>query len=272
MKFSIGQVSKLTGFSVSGIRYYEQAGVISPMRGTNGKYRDFSMHELQLLLTCKHYRDCGFTLAESVELLNKSGVHQVKEQLAIQASKLKQVITRNQLLYELVTQKEKDIDCLFNKKPCVEIASLPAFYRFKLWQPGASENSCMPDDEVHHWLRLAPFTNSSLMLSAEDFCNGKGELPTDWGLAIDERFVSGLALQTAPHGVYFPSCECVHTVVAVSEDLCISSSQLESARKYMTQNQLTISGPVITRLFYLSNFNDRFQRFDELWIPVEHII
>lgn len=270
MRFSIGQISKLTGISVSGIRYYEQAGVISPVRGKNGKYRDFSMHELQLLLTCKQYRDCGFSLPESVDMINRSGVHDVRDHLATLAARLKQTITHNQLLYDLIDQKSRELECLFIDEPCCELFEHPAIYRFKLWQPGAREENCLPDAQVFYWMRLAPFTQSCLLLSSESFNSGTGELETDWGMAIGERHVAGLNLQTAPYGVFIPSGECVKTVVPVTDDLCIPSDRLQPARSFLSQHQLKISGPVISQLFYLTNSQNRFQRYDELWIPVEN--
>lgn len=272
MRFTIGQISKLTGISASGIRYYEEAGVISPVRGKNGKYRDFSMHELQLLLTCKQYRDCGFSLPESVELLNKSGVQDVRDQLATLAAKLKQTITHNQLLYELIDQKSNELDCLFHEEPCCELIEHPALYRFKLWQPGAPEEICLPDDQVVYWMKLAPFTNSCLLLSADNFLNCTGDLETDWGMAIDEHYATGLNLQTAPYGVYLPAGECVKTVVPVTDDLCIPSAKLQPARNFILKLGLEVCSPVISRLFYLTNTKNRFQRYDELWIPVEQAI
>ena len=69
MKFKIGEISKLSGFSPSGIRFFEEAGVISPARGSNEKYREYSLSDLQRLLICRKYRECGFSLQESVEML-----------------------------------------------------------------------------------------------------------------------------------------------------------------------------------------------------------
>ncbi len=56
IKFKIGEISRLSGFSPSGIRFLEEAGVVSPTRGKNEKYREYSLTDLQRILICRKYR------------------------------------------------------------------------------------------------------------------------------------------------------------------------------------------------------------------------
>jgi DNA-binding transcriptional MerR regulator len=268
MKFSISQISRLTGLSPSGIRFYERTGVISPLRGQNGKYRDYSMQELQLLLNCKQYRDCGFSMNESLELLNNSAVKDVKEQLTVQCEKLEQLVTEKQLLLELLKRKTREIDCLYHEQPCIELVNLPAVYRFKLWQPGAQEGSFTPYDEVLSWLELAPLTVSSLLIPQESFLHGSGDLQADWGLAIEASYVERLKRPTGAFGVYHPQAECVHTFVKINVDMSIPAAELKPARKFLRDHNLQICGPIITSLFYLTNFKEVLTRIDQLRIPV----
>jgi len=268
MRYTISQISRLTPLSPSGIRFYERAGVISPTRSKNGKYRDFSMQELQLLLNCKQYRDCGFSMKESLELLNNSAVQDVKEQLTLQCKKLEQMVTEKQLLLELLKRKTREIDCLFDEQPCVELTTLPAVYRFKLWQPGAQEGSFTPYDEVLRWLELGPLTVSSLLIPQESFLHGSGDLQADWGLAIEASYVERLKRPTEAFSEYHPQAECVQTFVKINVDMSIPAAELEPARKFLAENYLQVNGPVFTRLFNLTNYNEKLTRIDELRIPV----
>lgn len=45
----ISEVSKLTGLSVSNIRFYEKKGLLSPVREEDSKYRDYSQEDVQQL-------------------------------------------------------------------------------------------------------------------------------------------------------------------------------------------------------------------------------
>jgi len=268
MKFSISQISRLTGLSPSGIRFYERTGVISPLRSPHGKYRDFSMQELQLLLNCKQYRDCGFSMKESLELLNNSTVQDVKEQLTLQCEKLEQMVTEKQLLLELLKRKTREIDCLYQEQPCIELSTLPAVFRFKLWQPGAQEGSFTPYDEVLRWLELAPLTVSSLLIPQESFLHGTGNLQADWGLSIEASYLERLKRSTGAFSVHHPQAMCVHTFVKVNVDMSIPAAELEPARKFIEEHHLQVNGPIITGLFYLTNYAEKLTRIDQLRIPV----
>jgi MerR family glutamine synthetase transcriptional repressor len=60
--FPIGIVMKLTELSARQIRYYEQHGLISPMR-TQGNKRMFSFNDVDRLLEIKSLLDKGMNLA-----------------------------------------------------------------------------------------------------------------------------------------------------------------------------------------------------------------
>lgn len=68
MKKLIGDVSRITGLSVNGIRYYEEQGVVKPER--KGKYRYYSSDDLTAINRAVNYRAMGFTLPESAEMAN----------------------------------------------------------------------------------------------------------------------------------------------------------------------------------------------------------
>ena len=66
----IGVVSKLSGFSPSGIRYFEERGIVSPSHGRDGTYRSFDLPDVARLLECRNYRECGCDTAEIAALLS----------------------------------------------------------------------------------------------------------------------------------------------------------------------------------------------------------
>lgn len=70
MDLKIGVVSKLSGFSPSGIRYFEERGIVSPSHGRDGTYRSFDLPDVARLLECRNYRECGCDTAEIAALLS----------------------------------------------------------------------------------------------------------------------------------------------------------------------------------------------------------
>jgi Cu(I)-responsive transcriptional regulator len=65
---NIGEVAERTGLPAKTIRYYEEIGLIQPLRGANGyrAFRDSDAHKLNFL---GRARGLGFTIEDCRELL-----------------------------------------------------------------------------------------------------------------------------------------------------------------------------------------------------------
>ncbi|MDR3189870.1 MAG: MerR family transcriptional regulator [Lactobacillaceae bacterium] len=63
----ISVVRELTGLSDRQIRYYDQQGLIAPVRGA-GKQRRYSLNDVDRLLEIADYLDAGYTVAEIREV------------------------------------------------------------------------------------------------------------------------------------------------------------------------------------------------------------
>ena len=62
-RISIGQVAQRTGLSISAIRFYEQAGLVSPVRN-NGGQRRFLRSDIRRLSFVMIAQQMGFSLEE----------------------------------------------------------------------------------------------------------------------------------------------------------------------------------------------------------------
>lgn len=66
---NIGEASEHSGLPVKTIRYYEDIGLVRPLRSENG-YRDFVDTDLQRLKFLQRARSLGFSIDECRELLS----------------------------------------------------------------------------------------------------------------------------------------------------------------------------------------------------------
>lgn len=66
---NIGTASEQSRLPVKTIRYYEDIGLVRPLRSENG-YRDFSQTDLQRLKFLQRARSLGFSIEECRELLS----------------------------------------------------------------------------------------------------------------------------------------------------------------------------------------------------------
>ena len=69
MKMNIGTVSIQSGLSAKTIRYYEDIGLVTPIRSANG-YRTYTTAEVQRLQFLQRARALGFSIDECRQLLS----------------------------------------------------------------------------------------------------------------------------------------------------------------------------------------------------------
>lgn len=61
--YTIGELAKLYGLGVDSIRYYEEKGLLSPIRGTNG-YRYYNLESIWRMSTISDLRGLGFSVEQ----------------------------------------------------------------------------------------------------------------------------------------------------------------------------------------------------------------
>lgn len=66
---NIGSAAIASGLSAKTIRYYEEIGLVTPVRSTNG-YRNYSSGEIQRLQFLQRARALGFSIDECRQLLS----------------------------------------------------------------------------------------------------------------------------------------------------------------------------------------------------------
>ena len=69
MKYTIGQLGKLTNTKVPTIRYYEEIGLVAPLGRSKGGQRRYDEPAVRRLAFVRHAREMGFSLESIRELL-----------------------------------------------------------------------------------------------------------------------------------------------------------------------------------------------------------
>lgn len=65
----IGEVAERVALSLRTVRYYEEMGLITPERRTDGGFRLYTEENIDRLLTIKQMKPLGFSVQEMRELL-----------------------------------------------------------------------------------------------------------------------------------------------------------------------------------------------------------
>jgi DNA-binding transcriptional MerR regulator len=73
MEYSSNKVAKMSGASARTLRYYDEIGLLKPVRGASSGYRRYGHDELDILQQILFYRELGFPLDEIKTLLSNPG-------------------------------------------------------------------------------------------------------------------------------------------------------------------------------------------------------
>lgn len=267
MEFKIGEVSKMTGLSSSGIRFYEKEGILSPSNGRKGTYRSYDLSDVSTLLDCRNYRQCGFSLDETTSLLKQTEPENSARIIEEFESELLNEIIRKQKIHQFLQERKRMILSL-SKGREVTIENRPEFVRFSLWQPDINDKKdfFLPSEELG--IRI-PFADSNLLFHLNDVQECGGKINTKWGLAIDTRYLESLKWLNEKGVSYYPSIRAIHRLIKVNDDLSVDYQEIQKMLEYAKKHSLKLSDIIMTQRIISLKGDESNQRYDHCWIGIE---
>lgn len=103
--YSIGEVSAIAGISTRTLRFYEEAGLLSPARGANG-YRRYSPADIDRLQEILLLRHMGVSVADMPQALSSNG----EERRRALTRHLKELQAEREHLNALIRTVERTIE------------------------------------------------------------------------------------------------------------------------------------------------------------------
>jgi MerR family transcriptional regulator, repressor of the yfmOP operon len=122
----IGEIAQLTEMSPRTIRYYEEIGLLQPVKRVEGGKRVFSENDLQRLKFIKRLKHLGLTLSEMHELADIYEIHKTNRKVLIRLCELlgnqvmkidERISNLNRLKEEILSYQEKIVQKLGRKNP-----------------------------------------------------------------------------------------------------------------------------------------------------------
>jgi len=104
MEYSINKLSKLAGVSTRTLRYYDEIGLLSPKRVSNG-YRIYSKTEVDLLQQILLFRELGISLEEIKKIVYAKEYDRIS---ALQGH-LSELVAKREQIETLIANVEKTI-------------------------------------------------------------------------------------------------------------------------------------------------------------------
>lgn len=114
----IGELSARTGVSLRSLRYYEQQGLLTPTRHTNG-YREYSTFAEEQVRTIQFYLSLGLTteqIAGFLQCVLKNEEAFCQEVLPIYEQKLAEIDEQIHLLQSIKSNLQERIRFILNER------------------------------------------------------------------------------------------------------------------------------------------------------------
>lgn len=120
--YKIGEISKIYGIGPDSLRYYEEIGVLKPLRDDNG-YRMYSMQDIWRLNVIKDLRNLDFSMKKIKEYLDNRTLESTKQMLNDQIKLLEKKIDELKRSQKSMSYRLKSIDDIsrFSKFNIIEV-------------------------------------------------------------------------------------------------------------------------------------------------------
>lgn len=205
MHYKIHEVAKMMGISPQTLRFYEQYGILPHERIGEGKYRQYSDESVDLLMSLRKCRNCGFTVAQTAELLQSCDSTQVTRLIAAQAERLERHAELEQRIAQRMRDAVSRTETLEDRLESHALRTRPVAY----WLPvKRGDGRPSPVDMEHigdlaDWLPLIQW-----VMRFRDAGDG-----IDMGFAADAETASFLGFDTLKGVERVEACPCVYTLL-----------------------------------------------------------
>ena len=254
MDYSIGQVAKLLGLSIEGVRNYEKSEIITPKR-TDSAYRKYSYLDITSLIRAKAYRSLGFTLKETSQLTNEMQIDQIVDAFRGKRQGLdgQRELIRAKIAY--IDEMVSEFEALEQQLDRPQIRLMPAYYRFEYGKNGAI---CM-DDGVRStfgaWMEYAPFVHISSRYEDGDVYGG---------LAIEEKYARLFDIREDGLIRYIPQGLSIGVKVMEPENGYSNAKCTDVLKRYAEYHRFKISRDLIGHTILGITKKQAYKRYREV--------
>ena len=263
-----GSVAKWMGLSDEGIRLYERYQLIHPEKDEQNKYRAFDIMDITMLLYGMVYRESGFSLKEAQQLANHSSLDEVHGAYLNRAAQRRRELERELLRLERVEEIAREIEDANKQYGVCRVEERPALYRLEFMDRGAMIEDANKQRHANQWMKnYLPFAMLSTRYYEATITNPREKIAAVTGFGVYARYAKALDIEENEHVKYYPPVRSVHTILSANNEML--NPDYTDALRFMEENGLRVCGDPIGFGIANLHFNDTFDRYYHIWIPVE---
>lgn len=273
-RYRIGEVSKILNIPVETIRFFEQKGIIQPVKDEFTNYRYYDAHDIHKLLEYRKYRELEFSLNESVNIIKSANIQNFIEKL----SRKQEEANQKARYYELKAIKLQHYQNVLKNMPLVvgeyPVVNRPEGYYFIQHSYDAEGFHFKSSEELEgifdEMMKYYTFVENIFRVQREWFDGPQETEEFQWGFTIKKKWADALGVSFASSLEYIPSVKSIYTILQAEEDNYFMPSQLKPVLRYMEKQGFRISGDVFGNHIATSQNEGKEFRYMEVWVPIEN--
>ena len=260
-QYSVNDVSELTGISPYSIRYYDRIGLVSPKRNESGQ-RVYSYYDILDLTRRNHYKEMGFSLRETNQVLSAPPSEEI---LPLLESKKEEM--REQRLFlemaehnlSLFAAQLKRLEFFLNKVSLLE--------RSSSWHIPHSRDGLLCEGEASRKARSIT-GNSIYTFSFPEPAENGWEDCSDWDLTVESPYAERIGFDKIPGSFFVPGEICLYTIIGVPGTGFIKRQDVRILYDYAAENSLVQNGVIYGHDVINRTEHGQLTRYYEVWMPV----
>ena len=255
----------MLGISPQTLRFYEQYGILTHERTGEGGYRQYTDVSMDLLMSLRKCRNCGFTVAQTAEILREEDGGRIGEALEARAETLER-----QAEMQLRIAKSLRATAVLARRgdegmDRYEERERPESFAMVVKRAGAKRPEPHAMDQVGIWAEWLPLVRWMIRYQPDDL--EAGERP-DLGVIVDAQNAAFLGVERLPGIERIPACPCLYTLMrwrtGTGELLdCLRRGAGEAARR----GWVLCGAPVVSTLWNAGAKEEPVSR-GEFWFPI----
>ena len=184
-KYKVGQLSKVMGVSPHLLKHYEKYDLVIPVKDDTTNYRYYDISQCSRIIESKKYRNVGFSLKETSQLLNDADNDILNQMLSCQITNIEEQIEkliRQKEMALLLYEDSKKIDEYLNQwfiEKAPNLLFLKQSNNRDMLEEGRSV--CEKFGLIEH----VPSIKSAVYLKQE--CFHHGVIDYHWGIILDKE-------------------------------------------------------------------------------------
>ena len=268
--YSTADISHFYDLTAKGLAYYEEQGIIHPLRKQDSSYRIFTLNDCYSLYHSKMYKNGGLSLKEMANLEKDGTLEEIIRTLSNSSQNELDRIKIETRIQERIQEITNILDDFNKNGNFYKIVDRKECYRLYVRNFDLEhESDKKSSEEFALWNSYIPIDTASLLYPKEKVLSDDEEMNVNIANIITKEDFEFLNLEKTSHVNFYPTCKCMKTIIYGDAEDIDSKKWLKEPLKYLEENHYELEGDILTSMLLVTGERGAKTRYDLAWFPIK---